>query len=239
MTQKTIHYIVLPSTVKFVPVGHSLGLNINERRTSTKMHTTYKTQLLLAVTLGSLCGSAAMDANPTYYYDLNGVTPGSGVTSGARYTWNTNDLFWNSSKAGDDSGSFSTWMDAAALGLTNGTTAADNGCWLANFSADSGGANYVVTIPAGEVRDSVYVVANGDTVTLTGGTIRPQGLSTYNAGFAAAAPGSLTLSNLTIVTTDCSLLRFIPPGSSANALIKISSGVNVGFKQWELYSTRA
>jgi len=220
--------------VKFVPVGYSLGLNINERRTSTKMHTTYKTQLLLAVTLGSLCGSAAMAANPTYYYDLNGVTPGSGVTSGARYTWNTNDLFWNSSKAGDDSGSFSTWMDAAALGLTNGTTAADNGCWLANFSADSGGANYVVTIPAGEVRDSVYVVANGDTVTLTGGTIRPQGLSTYNAGFAAAAPGSLTLSNLTILTTDCSLLRFIPPGSSANALIKISSGVNVGFKQWEL-----
>ncbi len=192
-----------------------------------------KTSILLSLMAALMATSTLMAANPAYYYDLNGTNPGSGVANGANYIWNTNDSFWNSATAGDGSGAFTNWMDASSLGLTPGTTAAAQGCWQADFSAGGAGSNYVVTIPATETRDVFYWVSNGDNVTLTGGTIRPQGINTYNAGFGAVN-STLTLSNVTVDVSNCHFVKFIASGGSYSANFLIQSNVNVGYKQYNI-----
>ena len=176
-----------------------------------------KTQFLGAA-LGLLCSSAALAQS---YYDLNGTTAGSGVTNGGSYVWNTTDSFWNSDSTGGGGGAFSTWTDSSS---SPGT---------AYFSVGGGGSNYLVTIPSGQVRDINYLWANGDNVTLSG-TVRPDGVGTYNRGFGAINPGVLTFSNLTILTTNCDYVNL----NSGNYLgrYKFSTGVNVGYKQWAIPS---
>jgi len=189
-------------------------------------------KLLIIMSAGLTSALATWAANPVYYYDVNGTTTDSGVTNGGTYIWNTSDSFWNSASAGDGSGSFSTWMDAAALGLTPGTTAAAQGCWQADFSAGAGGQTYTVSIPSTDTRDVFYLAANKANITVTGGTVRPQGINTYNAGFAAIS-GVMTLSNLTLAGNNCHFYKFTDGGSYNGSFI-INSNVNVAYKGWNV-----
>ena len=191
-----------------------------------------KTIRILTAALATTASLSAFAANPAFYYDLNGPEPGSGVSDGAIYLWNASDVFWNSAASGDGSGLFTNWLDCAALGLTPGTTAAAQNTWAAHFSAGAPGSTYSVSVPAGEVRDVFYAVANKDNVTLSG-TVRPQGVNTYNCGFMAINPGVLTLSNLTVLTTNCNLIKFAD-GGSYNGRFVMTPTVNVGFKQWNV-----
>lgn len=191
------------------------------------MKTTIRT---LTAALAATVSLSAFAANTPYYYDRNGPESASGVVNGASYLWNTNDVFWNSAASGDGSGLFTNWLDCAALGLTPGTTAAAQNTWAAHFSAGAPGSTYSVIVPAGEVRDFFYAVANKDNVTLSG-TVRPQGINTYDCGFMAINPGIITLSNLTVLTTNCNLVKFAD-GGSYNGRFVITPTVNVGLKQW-------
>ena len=194
-----------------------------------------KTAKLLAAMLPLLAGLSVQAANTAYYYDRDGIALGGGVANDATYIWNTTDVFWNDIKAGDDGaglGTITTWLDCAGLGLTPGTTAAAQNTWAAHFSAGTAGLNYTVTVPVGESRDSFYIVANKDNVTLSG-TVRPQGIGTWNAGFTAIDPGSLTFSNLTVLETNCYFIK-LTDGGSYNGRINFLPNNHLGYKQWQV-----
>lgn len=194
-----------------------------------------KTAKLLAAMLPLLAGVSVQAANTAYYYDRDGITPGGGVANNATYIWNTTDVFWNDIKAGGDAaglGTITSWLDCAGLGLTPGTLAAAQNTWAAHFSAGTAGFNYAVAIPAGEIRDFFYIVADQDNVTLSG-TVRLQGIDTWNSGFTAIDPGSLTFSNLTVLETNCYFIK-LTDGGSYNGRINFLPNNNLGYKQWQV-----
>ena len=58
---------------------------------------------LVAASLVLAIGLTAQ-ARSDYYFDVNGITPGSGVTDSSIYTWDTSSISWN--KAADGTGAY-------------------------------------------------------------------------------------------------------------------------------------
>ena len=187
-----------------------------------------KTTKVLAAMLAFLAGLSANAAHDAVYYDRNGATASSGVTYGANYIWNTNVAMWNS--AANGSGSFTNWNDVAS----------DANAWRAYFSAGAPGVSYTVTVPNGERRVFQYLCANKDSVTFTGGgsfssnngRLQPFNLA-WDTKIIAVNPATLTLSNI-VMDMDTSALFVGFQGADYAGLIKIGSGVAVGYKQWSV-----
>jgi autotransporter-associated beta strand protein len=186
---------------------------------------------VLAATLLSLFVAGVHAQNTSYYFDLNGPQPGSGVSSGSTYVWDTSNVVWNNIPDGGDgvgTGIFTNWQDNAA----------NNTAWRAQFSAGGPEESYTVVVPEGQRRTFQFFFANRDKVTLTSegsgdtrGHVRPFNTA-FNAGFQAVNPGTLTLSNVHLVETNANFFKI--QGGNFAGLVKLESDVRVGFKQWSI-----
>ena len=108
----------------------------------------------------------------TLYFDVNGTTPGSGVTA-STYNWNTSTSNWNTDSTGGAGGSLSSFINGRAVHFAAGTDAT---------------ANYTVTTDT-SVTSVDSLSYSGKTGTGTGSNLKIDG---------AGSPLEIVTGNVTV-----------------------------------------
>jgi len=138
----------------------------------------------------------------TYYWDVNGTTPGFSTVVGA---WNGTNAFWNTDMTGDVGGS-----------TTAVTTAADD-LIIAQATTNTGN----ITVTGTQNASSITFAPNvGPTATITGGTAIVIGGSGASSGIFQQSSGANTISTGLTLKSDVTAFNF---SNSSTGLLTIGA----------------
>ncbi|MDB6028337.1 MAG: Autotransporter-associated beta strand repeat protein, partial [Verrucomicrobiales bacterium] len=159
-----------------------------------------------------------------YYWDINGVTNGSGPTSAPSGTWSSTTAFWNSSSSGTSApGTFPFGNAAVFSAGTNATNA------------------FTVTVGSAQTVDSIFVEEGSPTLTgtfgitlngaatigvLTGSKLSVANVLSGSAGLTKSGDGTLSLTGVNTFIGPVNLNAGILALTTNTALGSSTSPVN-------------